>query len=236
MTETTACCGVTSVYDRTTGRAGAPLMNVKVKLVNWEEGGYTTKDKPYPRGEIHVGGDIVATGYFKNEEKTKEEFYDDEDGVRWFRTGDIGEVHDDGVMKIVDRKKDLVKLQHGEYVSYGKVESILKTCQVVDNICLYADPERDYLVGVVIPDKKIFGEVMGDKDASVSAPKAAAKVQAAIADFGKKNGLAAFEIPSKLVLTDDEWTPDSGMVTAAFKIRRREIVAKYRQKIDKIYT
>ena len=40
---------------------------------------------------------------------------------RWFRTGDIGEIHDDGVLKIIDRKKDLVKLQHGEYVSYGKV-------------------------------------------------------------------------------------------------------------------
>ncbi len=39
---------------------------------------------------------------------------------RWFRTGDIGEVHPDGVLKIIDRKKDLVKLQHGEYVSYGK--------------------------------------------------------------------------------------------------------------------
>jgi acyl-CoA synthetase (AMP-forming)/AMP-acid ligase II len=40
--------------------------------------------------------------------------------LRWFRTGDIGEVHPDGVLKIIDRKKDLVKLQHGEYVSYGK--------------------------------------------------------------------------------------------------------------------
>ena len=58
--------------------------------------------------------------HFRNEAKTSEDFYD-EDGRRWFRTGDIGEVCDDGVIKIIDRKKDLVKLQHGEYVSYGKV-------------------------------------------------------------------------------------------------------------------
>ena len=56
-----------SPQDRTTGRAGAPLMNVRIKIVNWEEGNYTIKDKPFPRGEIHVGGRNVAMGYFKNE-------------------------------------------------------------------------------------------------------------------------------------------------------------------------
>ena len=64
-------------------------------------------------------------------EKTLEEFYD-EDGYRWFRTGDIGQVESDGVIRIVDRKKDLVKLQHGEYISYGKVEAILKTSPLVN--------------------------------------------------------------------------------------------------------
>merc|ERR1711963_1062666 len=130
LTETTACATVMSPQDRTTGRAGAPLMNVRIKIVNWEEGNYTIKDKPFPRGEIHVGGRNVAMGYFKNEEKTLEEFYD-EDGYRWFMTGDIGQVESDGVIRIVDRKKDLVKLQHGEYISYGKVEAILKTSPFV---------------------------------------------------------------------------------------------------------
>ena len=45
-----------SPQDRTTGRAGAPLMNVRIKIVNWEEGNYLVTDKPHPRGEIHVGG------------------------------------------------------------------------------------------------------------------------------------------------------------------------------------
>ena len=83
-------------------------------------------------------------GYYLNEEKTREEFYE-EDGFRWFKTGmkivsqfheileqlkhtllisrkkgDIGQVEADGVIRIVDRKKDLVKLQHGEYISYGQ--------------------------------------------------------------------------------------------------------------------
>lgn len=54
--------------------------------------------------------------------------------------------------QIIDRKKDLVKLQYGEYVSLGKVESEMKTCPLVDNICVYADPSKTYAVALVIPN------------------------------------------------------------------------------------
>ena len=50
----------------------------------------------------------------------------------------------DGTLKIIDRKKDLVKLQFGEYVSLGKVEAVLKTCPVVDNVCIYGDSTKSY--------------------------------------------------------------------------------------------
>lgn len=56
--------------------------------------------------------------------------------------------------KIVDRKKDLVKLQYGEYVSLGKVESELKTCSLIDNVCVYADPTKLFVVAL---GKNIFG-------------------------------------------------------------------------------
>lgn len=103
------------------GTCGPPLPNVFIKLVDWDEGNYRSTDKPHPRGEIVVGSKGVSSrGYFKNEEASKEAFYD-EDGLRWFRTGDIGEILDDGTIKIIDRKKDLVKLAFGEYVSLGKV-------------------------------------------------------------------------------------------------------------------
>ena len=86
-------------------------------------------DKPYPRGEIVIGGGVVTAGYYKNEALTSEA-YRDEDGERWFYTGDIGETYPDGSIKIIDRKKDLVKLQFGEYISLGKV-SINLTCKLV---------------------------------------------------------------------------------------------------------
>ena len=77
-----------------TGRAGAPLYDVHIKLVNWDEGNYRVTDTPNPRGEVHIGGDNVAVGYFKNPEETAANFYE-ENGRRWFRTGDIGEFDKD---------------------------------------------------------------------------------------------------------------------------------------------
>jgi len=88
------------VHDRTTGRVGAPTTVCDIRLENWEEAGYRVKDYPHPRGEIVIGGDIVSMGYYKLPDKTKEDFFQ-EDGKQWFRTGDIGEIHADGSIKII---------------------------------------------------------------------------------------------------------------------------------------
>jgi len=58
-----------------------------------------------------------------------------------------------GTLKIVDRKKDLVKLQFGEYVSLGKVESELKTYPLVENVCIYGDSTKSVVVALVVPDR-----------------------------------------------------------------------------------
>ena len=107
--------------DLSYGRIGIPLEGVNVKLIDWKEGGYLTSDKPNPRGELVIGSDIVALGYYKLPDMTDEAFYSDKEGIRWFHTGDIGEVYPDGSFKIIDRKKDLIKLSNGEYISLGKV-------------------------------------------------------------------------------------------------------------------
>jgi len=98
---------------------------------------------------------------------------------------------------------------------------------------------QDYVVAVVVPNGEHFNELTGNKGELAKAckeKKYAALAQKAIADYGVKNGLEKFELPSKVILTTDEWTPDNGLVTAAFKIRRREIVDKYKADIDNIYT
>ena len=89
------------------------------------------------------------------EDKTKEDFFV-EDGRRWFRSGDIGQLMPEGTLKIIDRKKDLVKLQFGEYVSLGKVEAVLKTCPIVENVCIYGEATKSYCVALVVPDRKVL--------------------------------------------------------------------------------
>ena len=77
-----------------------------------------------PRGEVLIGGPQVCVGYLVDAAnpdpevvaKNKTDFETDEHGIRWFRTGDIGQITEDGCIQIIDRKKDLVKLQQGEYV------------------------------------------------------------------------------------------------------------------------
>ena len=86
---------------------------------------------------------------------TAENFYT-EGGKRWFRTGDVGELFEDGTLRIIDRKKDLVKLQLGEYVSLGKVESQLKTHPLVENICVYGDSYQVILESVPYNDTNMF--------------------------------------------------------------------------------
>ncbi len=153
LTESCACGTIMDKDEVSTGRSGPPLQGVMVKLINWEEGNYRVTDKPRPRGEVVLGGGNIAHGYYKMPEKTREDFSTDAEGRRWFRTGDIGEIYEDGTLKIIDRKKDLVKLQFGEYVSLGKVEALLKTCPLVENVCIYGDSTQSFCVALVVPDR-----------------------------------------------------------------------------------
>ncbi|XP_076139104.1 long-chain-fatty-acid--CoA ligase 3a isoform X2 [Alosa pseudoharengus] len=147
LTETCGAGTISQLWDYSTGRVGAPLVCCEIRLKDWVEGGYRCMDKPRPRGEVLIGGPNVTMGYYKNEAKNHEDFFTDESGQRWFCTGDIGEIHADGCLQIIDRKKDLVKLQAGEYVSLGKVEAALKNCPLIDNICVYANSDESYVIG-----------------------------------------------------------------------------------------
>merc|ERR1719381_406579 len=90
LTETSACGAIMAFDQNTTGDVGPPVRGVNIRLVNWEEGNYRVTDKPKPRGEILIKGGNITAGYYKQPEKTAEEYIIDEDGERWFKSGDIG--------------------------------------------------------------------------------------------------------------------------------------------------
>uniref|UniRef100_A0A4W5Q3P3 long-chain-fatty-acid--CoA ligase n=1 Tax=Hucho hucho TaxID=62062 RepID=A0A4W5Q3P3_9TELE len=241
LTETCGAGTISEMWDYSTGRVGAPLVCSEITLKDWEEGGYYSTDKPHPRGEIVIGGPNVTMGYYKNEVKNREDFFVDSNGQRWFCTGDIGEFHPDGCLKIIDRKKDLVKLQAGEYVSLGKVEAMLKNCPFVDNICAYANSDQSYVIGFVVPNQKQLMALAEQRGLRCSweeicnNPDMERDVLHIITEAALSAKLERFEIPKKIRLSAEPWTPETGLVTDAFKLKRKELKSHYQEDIERMY-
>uniref|UniRef100_A0A8D0AKP6 long-chain-fatty-acid--CoA ligase n=1 Tax=Sander lucioperca TaxID=283035 RepID=A0A8D0AKP6_SANLU len=241
LTETCGAGTISEMWDYSTGRVGAPLVCSEITLKDWEEGCYYSTDKPNPRGEILIGGPNVTMGYYKNEAKNREDFFVDEHGQRWFCTGDIGEVHTDGCLKIIDRKKDLVKLQAGEYVSLGKVEAVLKNCPLVDNICAYANSDQSYVISFVVPNHKHLTalaeqlHVRGTWEEMCNNSQVEKEALRIITDAALSAKMERFEIPKKIRLSAEPWTPETGLVTDAFKLKRKELKTHYQEDIERMY-
>ena len=238
-----------------TGTVGGMLPSVQLKLVNWNEGEYRITDKPNPRGEILIGGGNVSMGYYNMPEKTAEDFIYI-DGVRYFATGDIGEMLPKGYLKIIDRKKDLVKLSGGEYVSLNKVESLVKLMPLVDNVCMIANPIKSYCVALICPNLNFMKEIfkqelpevnidMNDKNidkllANICIilnknEKLVDKLTNQIKEHCKNQNLFTFEIPDKVKFVKEIWLPDTGLVTDSLKIKRKEIEKFYAKDINILY-
>ena len=147
-----------------------------------------------------------------------------------------------GTLKIIDRKKDLVKLNHGEYVSLGKVESLVKTCPIIENICVYGDPSKSFVVSLVVPDRNKLTE-MADKlslstlnfDELCANATIKAQVLKELTGHARKVKLQNFEIPRAVTLCPELWTPESGLVTAAFKLKRKPIQDHYQKELKQMY-
>merc|ERR1712071_685627 len=219
LTETCACATLMQLDEHSTGRVGPPVLGINIRLVNWEEGNYRVTDKPHPRGEVLIGGKNITEGYYKLPGKTEE----------------------DGTLKIIDRKKDLVKLQFGEYVSLGKVESVLKTCPLVENVCIYGDSKRSYVVAMVCPERGALTRLAtklgktGTVEQLVIDRDVVGAALRELTSQGKLMKLQKFEIPGSVHLCLDQWTPDSGLVTAAFKLKRRPLQDFYQTEINRMY-
>lgn len=243
LTETCAGGTFTEYDDTSVGRVGAPLPCCFLKLIDWPEGGYLISDKPMPRGEIVIGGPNVAVGYFNRDGKTNEAYQVDENGMRWFYTGDVGRFHADGCLEIVDRKKDIVKLQHGEYISLGKVESALMVSPYVENIMMHADPFHTYSVALVVASEPALRDWaikqgisfndfqdLFDKDETVR------EVCRSLLQEAKNARLEKFEIPAKIKVLSEPWTPESGLVTAAHKLKREAIRKVFCDELSMLYS
>uniref|UniRef100_A0A915Q385 long-chain-fatty-acid--CoA ligase n=1 Tax=Setaria digitata TaxID=48799 RepID=A0A915Q385_9BILA len=240
LTETCAAVSIADVNDLSTGTVGPPVRCSRILLREWNEGGYSPFNDP-PQGEVLVSGSNISPGYWKQPEKTAEDFVVI-DGVRYFATGDIGEFREDGSLRIIDRKKDLVKLQHGEYVSLAKIETALLNCPLIDNICCYGDSLSSYLIALVVPNKKHLTEMAEQLNINTSDwtelchnVKVVKEYQKRMEEHAMKNHLLKNELPGKIYLCDEVWTAETGLLTEAMKLKRRSISEKYEQVIAQLY-
>lgn len=224
---------------------GYPWPGIKFRLQDWDEGGYKVTDKPHSRGELLIGGKHIALGYFKREEETAECFSQDpkDPDFRWFMTGDIVEVDHLGLFKIVDRKAALIKLMNGEFIALGRIEALLKTCNLIENIFVYGTSLSAFLVAIVVPNAVQLLTLAKLIDPSLTASKLSelcandvvtSKVMDAIRVAAKAVKLKDIEIPKHILLVDDEWTPDNGLITASLKTRRKQLQLKYSQVLDQL--
>merc|ERR1712048_1464745 len=164
-------------------------------------------------------------------EKNRTDFKTDENGMRWFHTGDIGQVDKDGCLKIIDRKKDLVKLQQGEYVALSKVEGVLKLSPFVENAMCHVDPNQNFCTALICPfapELERFAKaknIEGDLEDIVNNDAIKQEILESCKAVAKGK-LVNFEIPKKihLVPPSKTWTPENDLLTAAMKLKRKPII------------
>ena len=178
-------------------------------------------------------------GYFKKKKETEETL----DSEGWVHTGDIVELLPSGMLRMIDRKKNLVKLSSGEYIAYEKLENILVEAPFVSMGLVHADDTRSYPVAVISVDQPAVEAWRTAQEISPSVPlddllKMPAlkrEVMKGLKTAADQSSLAGFERVRKIHLTADVWDPSNGLLTPTFKLKRKQLYEKYKSEIAALY-
>ena len=222
MSETSSCATINPPDRIKVGTCGPPLKGVDVKLAG--------------DGELLVRGEIVMKGYRNDPVKTAEAI--DDDG--WLHTGDVAQFDDDGYVKIVDRKKELIINAAGKNMSPVNIESRLKTCHSLIGTAVAIGDRRPYNVALIVLDPDAcgaFAAELGMEDGSPAALARDERVQAAIKEAVEEANthLSRVEQIKKWCLLEAEWQPGGDELTPTMKLKRRPIEQKYASEIDGLY-
>uniref|UniRef100_G3NHF0 Long-chain-fatty-acid--CoA ligase n=1 Tax=Gasterosteus aculeatus aculeatus TaxID=481459 RepID=G3NHF0_GASAC len=210
QTECTAGCTFTMPGDATSGHVGAPLPCNVVRLVDVEDMNYFASNG---EGEVCIKGRNVFKGYLKDPKRTAEAL--DEDG--WLHTGDIGKWLPSGVLKIIDRKKNIFKLAQGEYIAPEKIENVYVRSGPVAQVFVHGDSLQSCLIAIVVPDPEVL-------------PGLAKNIgcQGSIEELCK-NGV------KDLYLHPEQFTIENGLLTPTLKAKRAELTALFQPQITTLY-
>jgi long-subunit acyl-CoA synthetase (AMP-forming) len=220
MSETTGA-GTCNPPDRIKiGTIGPPAPGVEIKLAD--------------DGEIMIKGPVVMKGYRNLPEKTDETF--SEDG--FLLTGDIGEFDEDGYLRIVDRKKELIITAQGKNLSPANIEARLKQIPLVSQAVAIGD-RRKYIGALLTLDPEAARSwaqehgVEGDLAAIAASEELVAEVQRGL-DVANQD-LARVEQVKRFVILPTDWEPGGDELTPTMKLKRRPIAEKYAEQIESLY-
>ena len=220
LTETSPVIAVNNPAAHRIGSVGKPLGNVQVRIAE--------------DGEILVRGPSVFQGYWNKPEETRNAFVDG-----WFKTGDIGQLDEDGFLYVTDRKKDLLKTSGGKFIAPQPIENSLKHNPLIAEAVVVGDKRRFPAV-LILPNftaLDIWAREQGVAYSSREELLADTRVQACYEGIvaGLNQDLAQFEKLKKVALLSEEFSSANGTITASLKIKRRAVEEHCREQIAKMY-
>ncbi|MFH1538964.1 MAG: long-chain fatty acid--CoA ligase [bacterium] len=185
-------------------------------------------------GEVLVKGRNVFKGYFKEEQATAAAIRDG-----WFYTGDIGEMLEDGFLKITDRKKDLIITAGGKNIAPQNIENLFKINKYISQMVVIGD-RRPYLIALITLSEEELGQyaeehgIKTGEDLPLSEhPRIKKLVESIIAE--KNRELARYESIKKYRVLPEDFTQESGELTPTLKVKRKVVNTKYADLIEEMY-
>lgn len=220
LTETAAPTNVNRIGRNKVGTVGPALPSVQMKV---------NED-----GEVLFKGPTIFTGYFQAPELTSEVFTDG-----WFHSGDIGVVDKDGYLKITDRKKDLIINSAGKNIAPQKIETILRTVPFVSQAVVFGD-KRKTLVALITMEEAALMEHAKENGWNYASyellsqsPELKKYLKTEFA--ARSGGLADYEQVRNFAVLAQDFSVESGELTATMKIKRNVLKQNYKDVVEKLY-
>ncbi|KAE8708687.1 Long chain acyl-CoA synthetase 1 [Hibiscus syriacus] len=236
LTETCGACTIGFPDEMCfVGAVGSPAVYNELRLEEVPDMGYNPLGNP-PCGEVCVRGKTIFSEYYKNPELTRESFKDG-----WFHTGDIGQMLPNGVVKVIDRKKNLIKLSQGEYVALEHLENVYGVTPIVDDVWVYGNSFKSMLVAIVVlheENARKWANLNG-YTASLSELCSLSKLQnhvlSELKSTAEKNKMRGFEYIKGVILEAQPFDMERDLVTATLKKKRNNLLKFYQTEIDALY-
>lgn len=222
MSEASGGITLSNLDDFCPGSVGRPLPGIDIKIAD--------------DGEILVKGDMIAKGYWKLEDKTKDAF--DEDG--YLHTGDVGRFDEKGLLYITDRKKDLIITSGGKNIAPQKIESLFKNSPLFAQFIVIGDA-RKYLTALMVFNPEVASMMANEHDIAFNDPSELntnpdfLKLVDQIVE-AKNSELARVETIKKYRVLPSDFTIDGGELTVSLKVKRNVVRDKYENVIESMYT